>query len=132
MAAPGPVHLQAGASTRVQLAFRVETGFHVNSNKPRSEFLIPTRLQLNAPSPLTVVEVRYPAGQDVTFPFSPNEKLNVYSGDFSINVLLKAAAATSPGTYPVAGELQFQACDKSACYPPRTLPIKFQVTVSGK
>jgi len=73
--------------------------------------------------------VKYPAGKDETFPFSPDEKLNVYSGDFSINAQVKVAAGATAGTYPVKGELRFQACDRSACYPPRSLPVQFQVTV---
>ncbi len=36
------------------------------------------------------------------------------------------------GDYPVTGELRFQACDRSACYPPRAIPVKFVVSVVGK
>ena len=74
-----------------------------------------------------MADVKYPAGQDMTFPFSPDEKLSVYSGDFSINTVLKTAANVPAGTYPVKGELRFQACDHSACYPPKTIPVQFQV-----
>jgi hypothetical protein len=91
--------------------------------------LIPTALKLTAPEQVTVADVKYPAGQDMTFPFSPDEKLSVYSGDFSISTLLKAPANVPAGTYPVKGELRFQACDHSACYPPRSIPVQFQVTV---
>lgn len=129
MAPVGTVHLKPGGSAAVDMAFRVSSGFHINSNKPHEEFLIPTALTLKAPPQIAVGGVTYPAGSDETFPFAPNEKLSVYSGDFSITSQLKAPAKVSPGTYPVSGELTYQACDKAACYPPKTLPVKFQVTV---
>jgi len=129
MAPVGNVQLHAGAGKNIPLDFRVESEFHINSHTPHSPLLIPTMLKLTTPQQVTVADVKYPAGQDLTFAFSPDEKLNVYSGDFSINASLKAPAGTAPGTYPVKGELRFQACDHSACYPPRSIPVQFQVTV---
>src|SRR5262249_33659117 len=132
MAPVGPVKIQAGGATKVDVAFRVGAGFHVNSNKPHSEFLIPTELKLSSPPQVTVSSVKYPAGQDESFPFAPNENLSVYSGDFTVTAELKAPAKASAGTYPVKGELTYQACDKAACYPPKTMPVQFQVTVAAK
>ncbi|HTV66860.1 MAG TPA: protein-disulfide reductase DsbD domain-containing protein [Bryocella sp.] len=130
LAAPvGNVQVHAGASKSVPLDFRVGSDYHINSHTPHSPLLIPTALKLDPTTPVTVADVKYPTGKDETFPFSPDEKLNVYSGDFSIEAMLKVPANTAPGGYLVKGELRFQACDRSACYPPRTIPVQFQVTV---
>jgi len=129
MAPVGNVQLRAGGSTNLELDFRIGPDFHINSNKPTAEYLIPTVLKLNPSEPLMIADVKYPAGEDMSFAFSPNEKLSVYSGDFSINTVLKAPASAAAGTYPVKGELRFQACDRSACYPPRSLAVQFQVTL---
>ena len=129
MAPVGNVQVRAGATKDVSLDFRIGSEFHINSHAPKSPLLIPTSLKLNPPASVMVADVKYPAGQDESFPFSPDEKLNVYSGDFSIDALVKVAAGTPAGTYPIKGELRFQACDHSACYPPRNLPVQFQVTV---
>ena len=129
MAPVGSVQVRAGATKDVSLDFRIGSEFHINSHTPKSPLLIPTALKLNVPPQVTVADVKYPAGEDQSFPFSPDEKLNVYSGDFSVNALLKVPANTPAGTYPVKGELRFQACDRSACYPPKNLPVQFQVTV---
>jgi len=126
------VQLRAGGSFNLALDFRIGADFHINSNKPRADYLIPTVLNLNPPEQVAVADVIYPAGEDMTFAFSPNEKLSVYSGDFTINTVLKAPANAAAGTYPVKGELRFQACDRSACYPPRSIPVQFQVTVTKK
>lgn len=129
MAPVSNVQIKAGATKDVNLDFRIGSEFHINSHTPKSPLLIPTVLKLSGPEQVTVADVKYPAGQDMTFPFSPDEKLSVYSGDFSIDAVLKTPAGIAPGTYPVKGDLRFQACDRSACYPPRTIPVQFQVTV---
>jgi len=126
----GAVQAKPGVTTNVQLDFRVGSDFHINSNKPKSELLIPTALKLTATAPVSVAALKYPAGEDVSFPFAPGEKLSVYSGDFSITAAVKVPARAPAGNYPIAGELHFQACDRSACYPPRSIPVKFIVSVN--
>jgi Thiol:disulfide interchange protein DsbD, N-terminal len=132
MAPVGNVQLHAGSSTNLVLDFRIGPDFHINSNKPRADYLIPTVLKLNPSEQVAIADVKYPVGEDMSFAFSPNEKLSVYSGDFSINIVLKAPANAAAGTYQVKGELRFQACDRSACYPPHSIPVQFQVTVVKK
>jgi hypothetical protein len=132
MAPVGNVQLRTGASTSVEMDFRVGSEFHINSHHPKADYLIPTVLKLNPPEQLTVTDLKYPAGEEMAFAFSPNEKLSVYSGDFTIDAAFKAPANAVAGSYPVKGELRFQACDHSACYPPRSIPVQFQVTVVKK
>lgn len=118
-----------GETRRVELDFRVSNGFHINSNKPKSNLLIPTALKLVAPKPMDLVGVEYPAGEDQTFPFSPDEKLSVYSGDFTVYVVLRSPPFLHGGSFPVGGDLYYQACDKNACYPPKKLAVDFTATV---
>lgn len=129
MAPVGTVQVHAGATKDVNLAFRVGSEYHINSHTPNSPLLIPTTLKLDTTAPVLMGDVKYPAGQNVSFAFSGDEKLNVYSGDFTIDAFIKAPANAATGNYPVKGNLRFQACDHSACYPPRTIPVEFQVTV---
>ena len=117
-----------GKSSTVDLSFRVGSGFHINSNTPKSEFLIPTSLKLEAPTDI-VVGVKYPNGEDRSFPFSPDEKLNVYTGDFTLAVSVRPLASVLPGKYVLRGNLKYQACDNAACYPPKQLPVQFEVKV---
>ncbi len=117
------------AQTMVELNFRVPSGYHVNSNTPKSEFLIPTALKMELPTDIILGKIEYPAGQDRTFPFSPDEKLSVYSGDFSIGLGVHPLQSVVPGKYVMHGVLRYQACDNAACYPPKTLPVSFEVKV---
>jgi hypothetical protein len=117
------------AQTMVDLNFRVNTGFHINSNAPKSEFLIPTSLKFDLPTDIILGKIGYPAGEDLSFPFSPDEKLSVYSGDFTIALAVHPLASVVPGKYVMHGVLRYQACDNAACYPPKNLPVSFEVKV---
>ena len=129
MAAVPPVTAQRTKQTMVDLNFRVPAGYHVNSNTPKSEFLIPTALKMEVPTDIILGRIGYPAGVDMTFPFSPDEKLSVYSGDFTIAVGVHPLHAVLPGKYVMHGVLRYQACDNAACYPPKNLPVSFEVKV---
>ena len=113
-----------------RLRFRINPGFHINSNKPKSEFLIPTVLKLDAPTDIVVGKLTYPEGEEMSFPFAPNEKLSVYSGEFSVGVLVRPLHNVMPSKYMFRGQLRYQACDNAACYPPKNLPVQFEVKVA--
>ncbi len=128
--APVPlVTAPRAAQTMVNLNFRVPRGYHINSNLPKSEFLIPTALKMDLPTDIILGKIAYPAGDDLSFPFSPDEKLNVYTGDFTIAVAVHPLLSVTPGKYVMHGVLRYQACDTSACYPPKTVRVEFDVKV---
>ena len=129
MAAVPLTTAQRAQATMVDLNFRVPAGYHINSNTPKSEFLIPTALKMDLPTDIILGKIEYPAGEDATFPFSPDEKLSVYSGDFTIAVAVHPLHSVVPGKYVMHGVLRYQACDNSACYPPKALPVSFEVKV---
>jgi hypothetical protein len=129
MAAVPLVTAQRAQPTMVNLNFRVPPGYHINSNTPKSEFLIPTALKMDLPTDIILGKIEYPAGTDMTFPFSPDEQLSVYSGDFTIAVAVHPLHSVVPGKYEMRGVLRYQACDNAACYPPKNLPVNFEVKV---
>jgi hypothetical protein len=114
----------AGKPGVLELNFRVVDGFHVNSHTPKSELLIPTRITLQAAAGVKPGEPQYPAGTAFTFSFDPSEKLDVYTGAFTVKVLVVAEA----GAHTLDGTLKYQACDHAACYPPKSLPVQVVFT----
>jgi hypothetical protein len=121
--------IDRGRPSIVQLQFRVTRGFHVNSNQPKQEYLKKTELKLEAPTDIVIGRITYPPGQDRSFPFAPNEKLSVYSGDFEVGVTVRPLRTVLPAKYAIHGFLKYQACDNAACYPPKQLPVTFEVKV---
>jgi hypothetical protein len=112
--------VRAGKRSVLELNFRVVDGFHVNSHTPKSEFLIPTQVSFQSAAGVKAEAVEYPAGRLYSLSFDPSEKLDVYSGAFTVKLPVIAEA----GTHTVDGTLRYQACDHAACYPPKTLPVQ--------
>lgn len=129
MVPAGITPVYRGQSNSVELQFRVGSGFHVNSNTPKSDFLIPTSLKLTAPTDIVIGKITYPPGEDRSFPFDPTEKLSVYSGEFSVTLAVRPLKSVVPAKYAFHGTLRYQACDNAACYPPKTAPVDFEVKV---
>jgi len=129
--APAPlITITQGKASHVPLAFRVIRGYHINSNQPKSEFLIPTALKIGATTDIIIGGTDYPEGHDMSFAFAPDEKLNVYTGDFQVDVSVRPLRSVLPGKYMLRGNLKYQACDNAACYPPKQLPVSFEVKIA--
>jgi len=122
-------NLTRGKANVITFSFRVESGFHINSNQPSADYLIPTTLRIDPPTDLMVGKITYPRGEDMTFTFAPTEKVNVYTGEFRVSVSVRPLASVLYGQYEFHGNLRYQACDNAACYPPKNLPVRFAVKV---
>jgi len=124
------VTVASGKPAKVEMKFRVTDGYHINSNKPGSELLIPTALKFDVPTDLGVGKVTYPAGKELTLAIAPDQPLNVYTGEFVVTALVSATRTATPGNYKVHAGLKYQACNDRACFPPREAPIEFDVKVT--
>ena len=120
---PEQVTLAAGKSSPVALHFRIEPGFHINSHAPKDEFLIPTVLSIPADAGVKLEDATYPPGAEFVLPADPDTKLSVYTADFTIQAKLLA----EPGDHLVKAKLRYQACDKTACMPPKTITVPIDV-----
>jgi hypothetical protein len=128
---PPPIEtITRGKATTLSLHFQVESGYHVNSNQPTAEYLIPTALRLDPPTDIMIGKVTYPSGEEMSFAFAPDDKLSVYSGGFDIAVQVRPLVGVMATRYSIHGSLKYQACDKAACYPPKQLPVSFEIQVT--
>ena len=122
------VQVDAGKSQVVDLRFRVDEGFHINSHAPKDELLIPTVLTLDPSHGVKVSDEAYQKGTafrlSVGSGGEAGEMLDVYQGEFrvSLRVVVPKGAST------LMGSLHYQACDDAACFPPKTLPVMIAVT----
>jgi len=129
LSAPPITTVIRGKATNVELRFQIGSGFHINSNTPAADYLIPTTLKLDVPTDIVVGKIVYPAGEQMSFAFAPDEKISVYSGEFDLSVQVRPLSSMLPGKYEIRGRLRYQACDKAACFPPKQLPVAFEVKV---
>ena len=118
-----------GGKAPLNIELQVNRGFHVNSNKPNDELLMPTVVRLNPPEGIVIMNIQYPHGEELALPFMANEKLNVYSGPFTVTAEVRIPRSAALGTLRVHGEVKYQACDNRQCVPPKTTPLEFDVKV---
>jgi hypothetical protein len=117
------LQLAANKPQDIELRFRVEPGFHINSHKPKDELLLPTVLKLE-PGSLHVADEQYPPGSHFRLQIGDGEDLDVYQGEFRVMLRVEAPR----GATTLNGSLRYQACDTAACYPPKSLPVQIAVT----
>ena len=120
--------VHAGTTARVGLDVTLNAGFHVNSDVPLDETLIPTVLTLDPPEGISVDVLAFPEPILVGVA-GIEEPLAVFEEEFRIGVGLELAEGLSPGAYAVPGNLRWQACNDTMCFAPKNTPVQFDLTV---
>ncbi|MBK5291346.1 MAG: hypothetical protein JJE04_06705 [Acidobacteriia bacterium] len=116
-----------GETVAVRLHLRLGPGYHVNSNTPSDEFLIPLKLSWDT-SPMQPAGVAYPKGQMEKYSFS-EKPLSVYTGDFELLAKFRVPANAAKGPQKLTGKVRYQACTRTMCLPPRSLAIQLPVEI---
>src|SRR6185369_4128183 len=113
------------AAVQAKIPVIVKTGYHVNSNTPSEENLIPLKLTWKSTGALEAGQVTYPKPTVERYPFQlPNEKpLSVYTGNFEVIANFKVAPNAQAGPGIAVGQLRYQACSDKACYPPKNVEV---------
>jgi hypothetical protein len=119
---PAKLVVRRGGEAEAKLAVHVESGYHVNSNAPAEDYLIPISLKWEAGA-LSPVEVVYPKPEMQKYEFS-EKPLSVFTGDFQILTRFRSEANAAPGPGVLVGKLRYQACSHNTCYRPVTLEIR--------
>jgi hypothetical protein len=127
IAPPDTLTVKRGAAAEVKLKLQLKPGFHVNSDKPADDYLIPLKLTW-AKEPLQAEQIAYPKPQMEKYDFSP-APLSVFSGSFEIVTHFKAPASAAPGQALMNGKLRYQACNNKECLPPRNIDVIVSVYV---
>ena len=122
MSEPQKVAGKRNATVQVKIPVEVKAGYHVNSNQPNEEYLIPLKLTWTSTGALEGGTVTYPKPELEKYEFS-EKPLSVYTGDFFLMANFKVAANAPAGPGAATGKLRYQACSNRACYPPKTLEI---------
>lgn len=122
---PDQVTAKRGAAVTQTLSVTVLPGFHVNSDKPKDEFLIPLKLTWN-PGPLEAGAITYPKPEDIKV---GNEMLVVFSGTFPIETHFKARDSAAVGPAIMTGRLRYQACNNQMCFRPASVDIRLAVNI---
>ncbi len=110
------------ASVQVRIPLSVRPGYHVNSNMPREEYLIPLKLTWTSTGALDPGAVTYPTPSIEKYEFA-DQPLSVFSGNFDLVAHFKVRGDASAGPGAATGKLRYQACSDRACYAPKTVDV---------
>jgi len=124
---PPKVAAKKNTVVTAKVSVQLRNGFHVNSNTPADEYLIPLRLTWT-PTPLEQPQVAYPKPRMEKYEFS-EKPLSVFTGDFDLVTTFKVPAGVSPGMQIISGKLRYQACSHKECFPPKTIEVKLPVDI---
>jgi hypothetical protein len=115
-----------GKATRATVVLSIPGGLHANSNRPGSEYAIPTTVRASAKG-LRIGAVTYPRGRNRKFSFSESS-INVYEGRPSFGFNVTVPETYKGNTIRVNVSVKYQACNDEVCYPPKTK----QVTLTAR
>lgn len=102
------------------LNFKIISGWHINANKIKDEFLIPTEIKIENKD-LKIKEIIYPEGKKISLGFS-KAPLLVYNDTFEIKISGKFLNEIKD----FKGKIIYQACNDEMCIPPQELPFSIE------
>lgn len=127
-AGQSPYKVKQGGVAQIEVIIDINPGFHINSNRPGDEFLIPTALKLEKLDGVTATRVIYPRAKTQKFPFS-EKPLSVYEGRAVLKFSARSLASKAAGNYTLKGKLTVQACNNEACLRPATIDVNIPIEI---
>lgn len=113
---------------KIAVKVNIERGWHINSDAPNDEFLIPTSFNLLSDRGYKITTVKYPEPIILNLTFS-QEPVSVFEGEFFIGVVLEAPEDLELGEHQIPVELYYQACDDLTCEPPNAVNSSLTIKV---
>jgi suppressor for copper-sensitivity B len=108
-----------GTTLRLATMVTVEAGWHINSEKPTLDYLIPTEINLLLPEGWPAPRITFPEAHMLEFSFV-DEPIAVYEGEVPILAELELPAELAGDAAPLRAEVRYQACNDTQCLPPVT------------
>ncbi len=125
-ASASPAHVARGGRGVLTVTLSVAPQFHVNAHKTADPDLIATTFTPTKTAGITYGPAHYPAPRTLTLDGKPTP---VYTGRAIITVPFTVARAAPAGRLRVGGQLTYQGCNATSCYPPQTVPVRAAVSV---
>jgi hypothetical protein len=112
-----PLRLNPGTAGEAVFVLRIAPAYHVNSQKPTDEYLIPTTAAITSDLPAAVGPVTYPAPS--SWQAMNGEALSVYQSEARFIVPITVTADAVPGSYHLTLTIRYQPCSDNACLAPQ-------------
>ncbi len=123
--------IYSGSEFRIALQVKIKDTWHINSNKPNEDFLIPSEISLAGRDAFKIIQTSYPAAKEYKFSFSETP-LSVWENEIYIGALVKADEKISPGKYKLVVNLDYQACNNQSCLAPTNITDTIEIEIADK
>jgi thiol:disulfide interchange protein DsbD len=120
---------RAGQPGLLTLELSIREPYHINSDRPREDYLIPTTVRFTAQPGVTFGRVVFPPAVVKKLPFS-QEPMSIYEGAVTLTAEVTPARDVRATEIVVEGYVGYQACDDQSCLPPARAPFRLAVPVS--
>lgn len=118
-----------GENLYLILKIKLDPEWHINSNKPKEDYLIPTDVTINSKDGFLISQKKFPEPKELKFDFS-DVPLSVYEGEFEIPLVVRVPENLSEGNYQLEIVLNYQACNNQTCLPPKDEKISLQIELT--
>jgi thiol:disulfide interchange protein DsbD len=120
----------AGTEFKIAVKINIDPQWHINSNKPYEDYLIPSVLAIDTASGFKLSKVKYPQAHDRKLSFS-DKPLSVFENEIYIGALAIAPSNLKPGTYKLAVNFDYQSCNDKTCLPPNSVSDTLILTITN-
>ncbi|MCU7550487.1 protein-disulfide reductase DsbD family protein [Chitinophagaceae bacterium LB-8] len=118
----------AGKRSLIKVELEVKNGYHIQANKTKDEFIIPTTLEIKTYEGIRVERTVFPPANKFQLE-GTNTYLDVYDGVFSIIITVQTNRNIQRQRHVLQAKLNYQACDNQRCLMPKTIEFSIQVEV---
>lgn len=121
------VKVNQGEKFTIDLSIIVSQTWHINSNKPNDDFLIPSEISANS-NGIKLQSVKYPQAHELKLSFS-EELVSVYEGTSNAKLTFSVSKDAKVGKQKITVTLDYQACNDVTCMPPNSTIADFEIEV---
>ena len=123
--------IQPEGEVKIALRGEIFGEWHINSDKPKEDYLIPTELKISSDIPIQQSEIIYPKPHEIKFDFS-DIPLSVFEGEFIIGTTIKIPKNTRLGEMKIFLEFTYQGCNNVTCMAPETISDTLTIEIVDK
>ncbi|MCX8057138.1 MAG: protein-disulfide reductase DsbD [Ignavibacteria bacterium] len=120
--------IKSGDNLYLLLKVKINPEWHINSNKPKEDYLIPTDVTINSKDGFLISQKNFPESKEIKFDFS-DIPVSVYEGEFEIPIVIRVPENLSEGDYEFEVVMNYQACNNQTCLPPKEEKILVKVGI---
>lgn len=120
--------IKSGENLYLILKVKIDPEWHINSNKPNEDFLIPSDVSIVSDDGFLLSQKIFPKAKDIKFDFS-DIPVSVFEGEFEIPLIVRIPDNLSYGNYKFEVEFSYQACNNQTCLPPDKEKIPVEIGI---